>query len=457
MENSIISIINVFFLVISIFVIKKINNIEKLIINYKFWIFISWEFSLLLYSFSGIVYPINLDLKVYLYILAFWSFFLFGTKIAKNVSARNRINEKKTNDEIKNIEYKRLNMRPIFIISLISTVLYIIAVNRLNPNVTMGITRGVKTNSLTTLFLLISSGSLIVWLYELLYSIRNQKKIKLYGLISAVLYNIPGIVISGRDALMIFMISTIIVVIYSLLYLKRKKLLTSKIKRKIKFFTTLSVFLIILYLLLISSIRYGRNDNSVLTMFEWASGATFPSYLVNLYMKIGAFGKLILNIVFYYSSQFSKLTLVVKHFNGPYQFGMYQLHYIARLMPSFMGIDTDAVSKVLKPICDSYNLPGIKTLWGTMIEYSIYDFGKIGALIYSFIFGFIISKIVNKNMNQINKEVKQNELNIITIILVCVGMFTTVEISPLFDYFYVFPALWLIIIKVLYKRFNGSN
>ena len=65
-----------------------------------------------------------------------------------------------------------------------------------------------------------------------------------------------------------------------------------------------------------------------------------------------------------------------------------------------------------------------------------------------FISGFIVKLLV------INNKSELNELNIISLVLICVGMFTTIEISPLFDYFYVFPIAWLIIIKILYKKFK---
>ena len=449
MDNVIILIINIFFLLLGIFKIKQVGSLEKLIINDKFWLYISWEACLLLYSISGIVYPISLKITTFLYIIVFWLFYLIGSRIANVVSIKKNISMEKS--EIAYRQDDRINFSLLFLISFISTILYVVVVHRQNPNATLGITRGVRVNALSTLFLILSSSSLIIWLYELLYSITNKKKIKFYGIVSAILYNIPGIVISGRDALMIFIISSFITTVYSLSYLQKKKLLTRKVKRRIKSVACFTLFGIVVYLLLISSIRYGTNDNSVLAMFEWASGATFPKYLVYIYKHTGAFGKLILNVVFYYSSQFSKLALVFNDYTGPHQFGLYQLHYVARLLPNSFGIDTNAVSNSLASICNSYNLPGIKVLWGTVIEYSIYDFGKIGSLIYSLIFGYIIRRRVICNYN------KTHELNIIALVLICVAMFTTVEISPLFDYFYVFPVAWLIVIKLFSKKYKKSK
>lgn len=445
-DITIITILNVILLAIGIFKIKQIDSLEKMVINDKVWLYISWEACLLLYSLCGIVYPISLKLNAYLYIVLFWMFYLIGSKVAKQICIKKGINIEKK--EITYRQNERLNFSLLFFISLIGTALYVLVVHNQNPNTILGITRGVKVNGLATLFLIFSSSSLIIWLYELLYSITNKKRIKLYGIISAFLYNIPGIVISGRDALMIFIISSLIIIVYSLTYLKKNKLLTQKVKSRIKNITIISLIAIVAYLLLISSIRYGKNDDSVLTMFEWVSGATFPKYLTFIYKYNGAFGKLILNVVFYYTSQFSKLALVFENYTGPYQFGLYQLHYVARLLSNSFGIDITAVSNSMSDICNYYNLSGLKVLWGTVIEYSIYDFGKIGSLIYAFVFGYIVKYRVIKNNN------KAHELNIVALALICVAMFTTVEISPLYDYFFVFPVAWLIIIKLFSKKYK---
>ena len=96
------------------------------------------------------------------------------------------------------------------------------------------------------------------------------------------------------------------------------------------------------------------------------------------------------------------------------------------------------------------NVYGMRVLWDTSIGYSIYDFGKVGALIYSFVVGFFVGKFYVSNKNNLN------ELNIITMAMICVGMFITIEISPIFDYFYIFPFIWLIIIRIIYYK-KSSN
>ena len=141
-----------------------------------------------------------------------------------------------------------------------------------------------------------------------------------------------------------------------------------------------------------------------------------------------------------------------EQYEGPYLFGMYQLHYVSRLLPESWNLNYSLVSNSLKEITSNVGVPGIKVFWETAIGYSIYDFGRIGTLIISFLGGLLIGKI-NYYANK-----KESILNILNKTLLCVAMFLSIEVSPLFDYHYIFPLVWLIVIyiydKILIERKN---
>ena len=121
------------------------------------------------------------------------------------------------------------------------------------------------------------------------------------------------------------------------------------------------------------------------------------------------------------------------------------MHYLSRILPQSLNLNYTLVSNSLLEITRNSMVPGIKGFWDTCIGYMIYDYGKIGAIIMSFIWGFIIRLITNSN-----KEYN-NIFQILTQAMICIGMFLTIEVSPLFDYYYIFPLIWLIIIKQLFK------
>lgn len=365
---------------------------------------------------------------------------MHGTCIRKSLNKQ----KKEEDDEIMDFS-KRTNFFPLFIVSLISCLIYIVYIMKIN-NIQIGVTRDITTNSFATLLLLMSNSSLIIWMYELAYALLNEKKIKIYGVLSAVIYNLPGILISGRDALMIFLVATVIILIYCGNFSKKKLCTKGKMYKKIKKYAICIFVLIMIYLVLLSNNRYGSNQDSAINMFIWSSSCVFPEYLENIYYNCGGIGKVIINIMFYYSSQISKFALIFEEYEGPYMCGLYQLHYISRMFPESWNMNFGYVSQELAKITTNVGVPGIKVLWETGIGYSIYDFGRIGTLIMSMIFGIVVEN-VNLKCNR-----KKTIFKIILQTLICVAVFLTIAVSPLFDYFYIFPMIWFVIINLIYNK-----
>jgi len=410
----------------------------KLILDNKFWIFISWGFAFILYFFLGIEYTQKLNIYSFGYIILYWALFIGGQYAFKKYSKNKKINKEEKVIDLS----EKINLFPLFIVSLVCVIVYAIYIISIN-NINIGTTRDIKTNGFATLLLIFSNSSLIIWLYELAYAIINEKKITVYGVLSAVIYNIPGIIISGRDALMIFLVSTAIVFIYCGNYAKKVLNKECKTYKTILKCLIAAFAAIMIYLIFLSNNRYGTDKSSVINMFIWSSKCQFPPYLEWIYYNLGGLGKLILNVVFYYSSQLSKFALIFEKYDGPYMFGLYQLHYVSRLLPESWNMSFSIVTSKIYEITKNAGIPGLKVFWETAIGYSIYDFGRIGTLIMAFISGGILEKI-NELCNS-----KKNVLSITIKTFICTAMFLTIEVSPVFDYYYVFPAFWLGLISFL--------
>lgn len=410
----------------------------KLILDNKFWVFISWGFAFILYFFLGIEYTQKLNIFSFGYIILYWFIFVGGQYTFKKYSQNKKVN--KEDNEIDLSE--KINLFPLFIVSLICVIIYAIYIISIN-NINIGTTRDIKTNGFATLLLIFSNSSLVIWLYELAYAITNEKKITVYGILSAVIYNIPGVIISGRDALMIFLISTVIIFVYCGNYARKVLKKECRTYKKILKYSAAAFAAIMIYLIFLSNNRYGTDKSAVINMFRWSSKCQFPPYLEWIYYNCGGLGKLILNVVFYYSSQLSKFALIFEKYDGPYMFGLYQLHYVSRLLPESWNMSFTIVTNKIYEITANVGIPGLKVFWDTAIGYSIYDFGRIGTLVMAFIGGFIIEKI-NEYCNS-----KKDVLSITTKTFICTAMFLTIEVSPVFDYYYVFPAFWLGLISFL--------
>lgn len=417
----------------------------KLILDNKFWIFISWGFAFILYFFLGIEYTQKLNIYSFGYIILYWALFIGGQYAFKKYSKNKKINKEEKVIDLS----EKINLFPLFIVSLVCVIVYAIYIISIN-NINIGTTRDIKTNGFATLLLIFSNSSLIIWLYELAYAIINEKKITVYGVLSAVIYNIPGIIISGRDALMIFLVSTVIVFIYCGNYAKKVLNKECKTYKTILKCLIAAFAAIMIYLIFLSNNRYGTDKSAVINMFRWSSKCQFPPYLEWIYYNCGGLGKLILNVVFYYSSQLSKFALIFEKYDGPYMFGLYQLHYVSRLLPESWNMNFSIVSKELKIITENAGIPGLKVFWETAIGYSIYDFGRIGTLIMAFISGIFIEIV-----SSYSKNVK-GIFQILIQAFICTAMFLTIEMSPIFDYYYIFPVFWLACI-IFFKQIQKSK
>ena len=446
MQEIIMKFILIILIILGVYIFYQKKNKYELILNARFWIFISWAAIFILYFFSGIKYKFNLNLYSFGYIILCLAIFFIGQYVIKKKKDKDE-KDKDEKDKIK--DFKKINFLSLFVLAFISVMAYAIYIIKIN-NIEIGITRNINTNGIATILLLLSNSSLVIWLYELAYAILNEKKMTWYGILSGIIYNIPGIVISGRDALMIFFIATIIVLFYCGNYAKKVLGLKGKMYKKILKFLGICLLIMLFYLIFLSNSRYGSTREAAIQMFKWSTDCQFPEYLENIYYKGGKVGSLILNIIFYYSSQLSKFSLIFEKYNGPYLFGFYQLHYISRILPDFMGLNFTNVTNAIQQIASNAGTPGIKVFWETAIGYSIYDFGKFGTLFISLIGGMLVEKI-----NILSKK-KDEIISILMRAFICIAMFLTIEVSPLFDYYYIFPLFWLMIIILFEKRRKSS-
>ena len=117
------------------------NNKYELIINNVFWLLISWAFALFLYFFMGIKYVFNLNIISMGYILLFWGLFVLGQHISKFI-----LKKKQTKEKAGEVDFTpKINLFPIFIMSLISVIAYSVYIISIN-DIQLGVTREINTN-----------------------------------------------------------------------------------------------------------------------------------------------------------------------------------------------------------------------------------------------------------------------------------------------------------------------
>lgn len=424
--------------IILLFISMK-NFGEKFILSEIFWIITPWSICLSLYYFGGITYQYKLGIKELLYILFFWFLFIFGTFIVKKFY----IGQKSIIENSDKFETeKKIDMKPIFLISFISAIVYSIYIVRIN-SITFGVTRDINRNMFSTFLDFMAESSLIVWLYEFSYALLKNQKLPIYGYISPIVFAVPPLLISGRDGIMILLVSTFITFVYCGNYNKKFKDKVKKYFRKIRKILVLFLIVVLIYFMFLSGTRYG---DDMIGLFEWSTKATISNEVLHIIKVLKNFGYFFLNIIYYYSSQFSKISFVIDKYDGPYLMGLFQLHILSRRLPESWGLNyinaTNAANKLMK----AAGYDGLIKIWGTVIQHYIFDFGRTGALVMAFLSGIFVGNIRKKF------EKNKTFFSLISQILICTAMFITVQISPIFDGAWLYPFIWLIIIKNFYVK-----
>lgn len=404
------------------------------IISDVFWVVTPWLISLSLYYFSGITYQYNLSIYSFSYIVLFWIMYFLGRFLGLRIKVNSNFIQ---NDQINVKNNNKIDLKLMYIISILSTLVYIIYMLSRNK-IVFGVTREFNNNMFGTLLLFFSESSLILWLYELAYSLLNDTKINKLAYLAAIMYVVPSLLISGRDAIIILLITTLIVFIYCGKFGINVNNTSGKFFKKVKKFLYLGILLLLYYFIFLSQNRYGSD---MIKLFEWSTKSTFSKELLNIVFIFKGFGLILLNAIYYYSSQFTKLAWIYDNYNGPYIYGFFQLHFISRRLPESWGLNYINCVNSAKKMMTAQGYEGLSNMWGTVIQYFIYDFGRIGSIIMAFLFGIWIGRW-RKHFNK-NKDI----LSILMQVMICVAMFITIQFSPIYDLNWLFPLIWLIILK----------
>lgn len=420
----------------------KVNKKNGILINDLFWLIMSWMLVIGLHFTSGIIYRYKASTNTIVYISFIFIIFVSFRYLGK----RTKIKDKLYKNPQNNNQEKYIDTRRYFYIASIGYIIYFIDVFRLNT-LNFGVKSDIRISIMGTVSFLVVPLLLIIWLYEVSYSIKNNIKIKFHAKVSALMYCMISILYSGRQTLLIFILISFIVITYSNSLSKnlKKKSIISKNKamKSIKIICLVFIPLVLIYTMFLSGNRYG---NSMIAMFEFVSGGHISSQTVNFANLFGNLSSVIINFLFYFSQQLSKLEIILNDYHGPYMLGMFQLNYVSRRLPAFLELDYNLVFNEVTNIMWNRGIPAFDSAFETMIGSAIFDFGRIGAIIYFAILGYLVGS--SRNIFNRNKS----SLNIILQGMICVGMFVSVQSSPFFDSTWAYALFWLLIIMMIEKK-----
>jgi oligosaccharide repeat unit polymerase len=418
-----------FYYVIVYISLLKIKS--NLIISPSFWLLISWGFIFGLYYTSGIKYKFSLNYLtsayIFLILILFLIFYFFGINLKINKNRIDTINYRK---KIWTLLY--------FILSIFGIILWIFDVLRLN-NINFGYRiNNFSISIIGTLGMLFLNLALIVWLYELAYSINFNKRIPLKAYISVIIYLVPAFVTSGRQPILIIVISTFIILVYSL-----KKNQNYKFKKTIKKFILFGILSFFFYAIMISTKRAGVSNKAAL--FEEIFKSKTPVYLLDFTNCLEGLGEVILEAIYYYSHQLSMFEIFYNNYNGTKFWGLAQFHYIGRRFP-------DVYYQAQTYIDITFSKVGVYShVWMTAIASFIIDYGRFGTTIFVSILGFIIGR-KRRKFNYI-----KTTYELVFLTLICTGIAFSIQFSPFSELSWAYPLYWLIVIPVFEIIFKYKN
>ncbi|MEG0834971.1 MAG: O-antigen polymerase [Christensenellaceae bacterium] len=431
------------------------NCSDKL--NPMVWLIIAYSFITGMYFFSGVNYSNKASVSVFLYLTLNIGTFYFWFKYCS--MPKDYLHSVVRNDSSIKIIPNR-TLRNIEIIGYIGVVVYLFDFLRLNGVTNMlsllSLHSSFKTSFLTVAASLMTPSLLVVWITRIVQITNRTKKFKLGNVSAIVAFSIPNILTSGRQSVLFALLVTAISFIYvascnrkarsGVRHNNNDNRIWQALRKNKKRLIAIAVTLLIVTSSYMSYVAINRNTYSYkLESFKQVFDATVSDSTNRLCTEYGGLSDALIDFVFYYSHELPYLQILIDYYNGPYGFGMYQFHYIARRL-AVLGVNPTIVDETLENMSRSRNVSD--HLYRTVLGSAICDFGLIGTVLFISILGYLSGRAYKRYKRQ------KSTWNIVNMIYICACVVFSIEYSPFREPAIAYTLLWIMIIR---KRFRYEN
>lgn len=418
---------------------------KSLIFEPVFWFGMGWLLVTGLYFTSGFEYANAVKWPVLVY---FWLYFLvfalgFRTgKVLKFVfhSVSYSSLEKRTNRN-KRIRISRRGYRIYMLGLVLGFIMYILDFLMNNRLFAVGLHTGAQLSKIGVIGSIITTLGLVLWLQECAYAIINDKKIGLYGVVSACIYIMPGLLTSGRQCMIILLVSTFTVVTHGL-YVNRRY----KYKKIIIGAVIVLAVLLLLFCTIVAIFREDISDKEAL--FEYMFKCDISESTRTTLEKCGIFKMLILEIIAYYSHELPMFQLLMDKWGGEIFLGSSQFQLISQNLPESSFFHYSNVWDHIQCIWDANG--SYSHVWRTMAGSCMIDFGTIGGLVFMFICGVLAGQIYKKARQ------RMDAYDVVMLSILNAGAIFSMQFSPFAEGFWYFPIIWLMILPFI-NRFLSNR
>lgn len=424
-----------FFIILCVIVINtaKSENILKM----SFWLFVAYGFLLITHLFSGIHYNSGSLVRIFPYFLLCIFLVVLGEILGKKIKT-------------KNAKTIPVNSSVLSLISIFGSIILVIDTFRLNQ-INFGLR--IEDQSLSVIGVvgtILSSLGIISWLSNLYEYRINGVKIYFLSYLSLISYVISDVLAAGRQSLLLIVISTLIVFIWSRKKSKQtveteKYFVETKIKTKPKLWGMLLIALVFFsYFLVISSVRSQILDiGNKVDMFESGFNAKTSKNTIKLTKSLGPFSDIYIESLYYYSHELIRLDLFFDYYDYHPLFGLEQLPYLERRVQWIFGKQSENSWKEVESSIEGKGKFSCHT-WGTFITNMIVDFGRVGAPIACFLIGLFSGIFFLKFKKN------QKSLEVVRQSLICAGIVFSIQFSPFVQLAWAFPLFLSSYLKIKY-------
>lgn len=407
-------------LLISVFSLYRTTK-GRILYSDIFWLLISWILIFGIHFVSGVKWKYEVSIESIIYVLASFIGFL----IFRYFGLHSRIVSDKEKSIISLNCYKLLE-------ALGWIGVFVFSVDYIRLNGLFGIGKSQYSISfLGSVSSLLIPILLVTGLYEICDAYIEYRKIQLKAVASLAGYSLPCILNSGRESLLYVIIGFVATLYYSINYLNQNDS-SNKKKVSIRKIVTIivSLALIVIVGAVVFNTSFSRFGNNEVNIFLYTH--TVPSNIIEEAKQLGPYQSLYYNYISYFGHQLPFIEYVLKNYNGPYMFGMYELNILSRRLPSFLGLD---YRLVYSNIDNAFN-----GSWQTVLGSFIFDFGKILTPFICCFIGLIVGR--NRKRFLIYPSIEKATLNS----LICVAMFTTIQLGPFYNFLVYGSFIWWYVI-----------
>lgn len=418
------------------FVVKR----KKTVTKPWFWMAMGWMLIFGLYLTSGINYNNKPSLFTLLYFFTFLLLFAFGCRLGSR-----RLRKKK---KLLNSGYRLAKESPfydtifllLFIAETVSFFVFVVDFGFYNSFTSASHTES-RLDKIGVIAEIVCLSGILYWLRSLFVSISKGHRIDIKGFFALFYYLLPGLVISGRQSILLVIVSTIVCFCFAASIRKPIKRTKSQIKRRNRKIIILGIIGGVLFAGYCALVA-GNREASVnkIELFEYMFSCTYSNSTKSILSNCGSFETFILETISYYSHEISQLQLVFSNWDGSYYFGASQFQLISSNLPESSFFYVGNIQTKLDSI--SLNNSSYSHVWRTMVSNCFIDFGFAGGLIFIFVLGYLSGKVFEYAI------VNKSSLGVILLSLICSGSFFAIQYSPFVENYWYFPIIFLFLIAI---------